>query len=77
MKRAIVFEAPRTGYSIDQISRPTTIGELKQLFEELELEDDDIFILSHDRGYTYGSINDTTYEICIENEDGEWETEEY
>lgn len=72
MKRALVFEAERTGYSIDQVSRPMTVGELKEFLEDFN--DDTLFILSHDGGYTYGSIdartNVTTFE---EQENGEWE----
>lgn len=72
MRRALVFEAERTGYSIDQVSRPMTVGELKEFLEDFN--DDTLFILSHDGGYTYGSIdartNVTTFE---EQENGEWE----
>ena len=69
MKGAIVFEAERTGYGIDQIEdKAMTVGELKELLEDYN--DDDLFILSHDRGYTYGSIS---YPTIWEREDGgEW-----
>lgn len=72
MKRALVFEAERTGYSIDQVSRPMTVGELKEFLEDFN--DDTLFILSHDGGYTYGSI-DTRRNVTMfrEQEDGEWE----
>lgn len=77
MKKALVVEAPRAAYSIDQIERPMTLGELAGLLEEMlssgEFEEDDLFILSHDNGYTYGSIDlRNTYETHVENEDGEW-----
>lgn len=71
-RRAIVFEAGRTGYSIDQATDGRyvmTIGDLKELLEDFY--DDDLFILSHDNGYTYGSISDGRE--AIEDEDGEWE----
>lgn len=72
MKRALVFEAERTGYSIDQVSRPMMVGELKEFLEDFN--DDTLFILSHDGGYTYGSI-DTRRNVTMfrEQEDGEWE----
>ena len=53
---AVVFEAERTGYSISQVKdRAMTIGELRELLADYD--DDDLFILSHDNGYTYGSIS--------------------
>lgn len=74
MRHAIVFEASRDGYGIDQIAdKAMTVGELKSLLEDYD--DDDLFVLSHDRGYTYGSISDMTMEYRVENEDGEWEEE--
>ncbi len=56
MARALVFEALREGYGIDQIYKPMTVGKLKEFLEDFD--DDTLFILSHDNGYTYGSIND-------------------
>lgn len=54
--KALVFEAPRTGYTIKQVADSAiTVGELKMLLEDYE--DDRLFLLSHDRGYTYGSIS--------------------
>ena len=76
MKRAIVFEAPRTGYSIDQVKAPMTVGQLREFLEEFD--DDTLIITSHDRGYTYGTIGtgySGDYEIHVQNEDGEWEEE--
>ena len=73
---AIVFEADGSGYSIDQIvDRAITIGELKRLFEDYE--DDDLFILSHDNGHTYGSISLNNYHEAEEDEDGEWEERDW
>lgn len=71
-RKALVFEALREGYGIDQIRRPMTVGELKEFLEEFD--DDTLFILSHDRGYTYGSIDARTQVTTFEEqEDGEWE----
>ena len=54
-KYAVVFEAERTGYSISDVRGALTVGEVKEILEGYD--DDDLFILSHDEGYTYGSIN--------------------
>lgn len=73
-RRAIVFEARRSGYSIGQLEtydRPMTVGELREILEGFD--DDTWFVLSHDNGYTYGSISDCRY--YTENEDGDWERE--
>lgn len=56
-KRALIFEAGRDGYSVDQVKdRAMTVGELKRILEDYD--DDDLIILMHDRGYTYGSLDD-------------------
>lgn len=70
MRKAVVFEAAREGYGIDQIDDPMTVGELIAFLSDFE--DDDLFILSHDRGYTYGSIKTYDVEERYEDEDGEW-----
>lgn len=75
MRKAIVFEAERTGYGIEQIDRPMTVGELRAFLEDYD--DDDLFILSHDRGYTYGSLNTNYVSMYEENEDGEWQEAEW
>lgn len=57
MKRALVFEAPRTGYTIGQIADGAiTVGKLKEILEEFD-DDSALFVLSHDNGYTYGSLD--------------------
>ena len=55
MKQALVFEASRTGYGINQIQNAFTVGQLREMLEGLE--DDMIVILSHDNGYTYGTLS--------------------
>lgn len=71
--KALVFDAPRTGYSIDQVSKPMTVADLKELLQDFE--DDDIIILSHDRGYTYGTPQYMDTYTANQDEDGdpEWE----
>ena len=71
MKQALVFEAPRTGYGIDQVRGAMTVGELKRLLEDFD--DETLIITSHDRGYTYGTISETDFCLYTETEDGEWE----
>lgn len=71
MKKAIVFEAERTGYGIEQIKHPMTVGELKAILEDFD--DDTLFILSHDRGYTYGSISQYYNEFEQEDDDSDFE----
>ena len=66
MARALVFEALREGYGIDQIQNPMTVGELREFLEDFD--DDTLFILSHDNGYTYGSIDVRTLEVYTEGE---------
>lgn len=72
MKQAIVFEARRDAYSIGQLEgnyRTMTVGELRELLEDFE--DNDLVVLSHDSGYTYGSLS---YPRHYEKSDsGEWE----
>lgn len=64
MKKAIVFDVAREAYAIGQVRRPMTVGDLKDLLEDYE--DDTVIILSHDNGYTYGTLRD-----CDSYED-EW-----
>ena len=67
MRSAVVFEAVREGYSIEQLDRPMTVGELKALLEYYD--DEALFILSHDNGYTYGSIRNG---VDMEEVEGEY-----
>ena len=74
MRNALVFEAERTGYGIGQIAdRAMTVGELKDFLENYN--DDTLIVLSHDGGYTYGSISEMDCKYATETEDEEWEVE--
>lgn len=76
MKKAVVFEASRTGYTLDQVSRPMTVGELKEYLDNYD--DDTLFFLSHDNGYTYGSISTwEAYDAHYDEDEEEWEIERY
>ena len=72
MREAMVFEASRDGYGIDQIAdKAMTIGMLRNILDGCE--DDMLFILSHDNGYTFGSLDKWDCYEAREDEDGEWE----
>lgn len=74
MRNAVVFEASRDGYGIDQIAdRAMTVGELIDILSDYD--EDALFILSHDNGYTYGSLSRWSCREAMEDEDGEWEQE--
>lgn len=69
MKENIVMiEARRTGYSVDQIRKTLTVGEL---IDFLSMFDEDAKVyLSHDNGYTYGGITEEDItEDSIEDEE--------
>lgn len=72
MRRALVFEASRDGYGIDQIARNAmTVGDLLGILQDFD--EDTLVVLSHDNGYTYGSLPQW-YDWREENDDGEWES---
>ena len=50
-----------------------TVGELIDILSDYD--EDALFVLSHDNGYTYGSLDRWSYREAAENEDGEWEQE--
>lgn len=54
MKQALILEANREGYALDQVWRTMTAGELIELLQQYD-EDCPVY-LSHDNGYTYGGI---------------------
>lgn len=78
-KRALAFSAHRQGYGIDQLYRPTTVGELKRMLDDFD--DDTLVVLSHDHDYTFGNIDLDDYAEWVQttDEDGDedWEKEEY
>lgn len=79
MREAIVFEASRSAYAIEQLfaygGAPMTVGELKSILGEYD--DDSYFVLSHDNGYTFGGISDPEIYRERVDEDGDtvWEME--
>ena len=75
MKNALVFGVMREGYGIDQVHNPLTVGDLRCLLEDLD--DDITIILSHDNGYTYGSLPSVAELREQSNDDGWTTVEEY
>ena len=72
MRHAVVFEARRDGYGIDQIAdKAMTVGELISILEDYD--EDALVVLSHDNGYTYGTLSSMMMGEAEENEDGDWE----
>lgn len=61
----ITFEAEREGYTRGQVYAPLTVGDLKAFLEDYT--DDTLIFLSHDNGYTYGTLRlnevEESYEI--------------
>jgi hypothetical protein len=69
-RKAIVFEAPRRGYGIDQVADSLmTVAELMEILQEYD--EDTLVVISHDNGYTYGSLS--LEDERVETEEGEWE----
>ena len=64
--RALIMEAERTGYSIDQIRQTMTVGDLIAFLSDYD-EDTPIYT-SQDNGYTFGGIE---YNNFREEEDEE------
>ena len=65
--KALIFDAPRTGYDINQVRVPMTVQELKCLLEDMD--DDTIIICGHDDRYTFGTLCCPT--LATVSEDGE------
>lgn len=61
MKEILILDAEREGYSVKQINRTVTVGELIGILTGYD-EDTPIY-LSHDRGYTYGGIRESRFHI--------------
>lgn len=61
MKEVLMLMAEREGYSVGQVRRTVTVGELMEILSEYD-EETPIY-LSHDSGYTYGGITEGRFEI--------------
>ena len=56
----LLINAKRNGYAPDQCGKTMTIGELVHYLEDFD--PDEKIYLSHDNGYTYGSISQWDFE---------------
>lgn len=56
----LIIEARRNGYATDQCGDTLTVGELIEILQEYDKETP--VYLSHDKGYTFGSINYNDFE---------------
>lgn len=70
-KQVLVFSADRTAYGIDQIREPMTVGQLMRMLEDFD--EDTPIVLSHDSGYTYGTLSRSA--DVREEVEGEYGTE--
>lgn len=69
--KVLFLEGRRNGYSIEQCGKTFTVSELIDFLSEFD-EDIPIY-LSNDRGYTFGNIDDLSFELEeIEGEMEEW-----
>ena len=67
-KQVIILNAKREGYSIDQVRGTMTVGQLIAVLEQFD-EELPIY-LSHDEGYTYGSIRAQYFDdLTIDDEE--------
>ena len=74
-KFAIIIEAHRTGYEIDQCGKTMTAGELMEYLEDCD-PDTPVFI-SNDSGYTFGEIKrHEIYERDFPDDDEEYDEDE-
>ena len=75
LRKAIIFEVPREGYAIHQIAdEAITVRDLINVLHYFD--DDTLFMLSHDYGYTYGNLDMDSALLFVEDEDGEFTEED-
>lgn len=58
--KALYIEGRRDGYSPTQIRETMTVGELMAYLEQFD-EDAPVYLIN-DRGYTFGSITESSFE---------------
>ena len=56
----LIINAKRNGYAPDQCGNTMTVGEMMRYLEDFD--PDEKIYLSHDKGYTYGSITQWDFE---------------
>ena len=65
----LFIEGRRNGYNPSQCGRTMTVGDLIAYLEQFD-EDAEIF-LKNDNGYTYGSIDEMSFEEEYDDEEGD------
>ena len=60
----LIIETEREGYSIDQVEKTLTVGELIELLHYYD-EDAPVY-LSFDGGYTYGGLREGRFDAWYE-----------
>jgi hypothetical protein len=66
---ALFIEGRRSGYSPDSCGRTMTVGDLIEYLSQFD-EDMPVF-LKNDNGYTYGNIDDRSFEEAEPEDDEE------
>ena len=69
MAKRIFIEGRRNGYTPSQCGKTMTVAELQSFLDQFD-EDAEVYI-SNDRGYTYGNIDEWSFEEPEEDEDGD------
>ena len=72
--KALIIDAHRDGYSVDQVYETITVGDLIYFLEDYP--DDTPVYISNDRGYTYGGISEDDLSLKYVEEEEEEEDEE-
>ena len=67
--KALFIEGRRNGYNPSQCGRTMTVGDLIAYLEQFD-EDAPIY-LKNDNGYTYGSIDEMSFEEEYDDEEGD------
>lgn len=60
----VFIEGRRNGYTTDQCGKTMTVGELIEFLQDFD-ENAPVY-LNNDRGYTFGSITDSSFEVDSE-----------
>lgn len=69
--KVLFLEGRRNGYDLDQCGSSLTVGELIDILSEYD-ENTPIY-LNNDKGYTFGNIDDLSFEL--EEVEGGWKNE--
>ena len=75
--KALIIDAHRDGYSVDQVYETITVSDL--IYRLKDFDEDIPVYISYDNGYTYGGISeyDINLEDVEEEEDEEDEDEDF